>query len=91
MLQLCCASEAYQIAQSALVLALQFDRVLAAVSRPFWGTISDQIGREHAPGLAFGLQPVLLLVWSQLLEYSWTFVVRACIHMHTVGLELLCL
>ena len=83
MLQLCCGADAYQIPQSALVLALQFDRVLAAVSRPLWGTISDRIGREHALGLAFGLQAMVLLVWSRLLEYSWTFVVRVCIHIYT--------
>src|SRR5437588_239966 len=41
---------------TALVLALQIDRVLNGITRPIWGWISDQIGRENSMFIAFGIQ-----------------------------------
>jgi MFS transporter, OFA family, oxalate/formate antiporter len=42
----------------ALTFALQADRVLNGLCRPFWGWISDHIGRENTMTLAFGLEAV---------------------------------
>ena len=45
----------------ALVFALQADRLLNGLCRPFWGWISDHIGREKTMTLAFGLEGVAKL------------------------------
>jgi MFS transporter, OFA family, oxalate/formate antiporter len=42
----------------ALTFALQADRVLNGLCRPFWGWISDHIGRENTMTLAFGLEAI---------------------------------
>lgn len=42
----------------ALNFALQMDRVLNGLCRPFWGWISDHIGRENTMTLAFGLEAI---------------------------------
>ena len=41
---------------SALVLAITVDRLLNGLSRPFWGWVSDRIGRENAIFIAFVLE-----------------------------------
>jgi OFA family oxalate/formate antiporter-like MFS transporter len=41
---------------SALVLAVQLDQVLNGLSRPFWGWVSDHIGRENTMFIAFSLE-----------------------------------
>jgi MFS transporter, OFA family, oxalate/formate antiporter len=41
---------------AALPLALTFDRVTNGLTRPFFGWVSDQIGRENTMALAFGLE-----------------------------------
>lgn len=46
------------ITMAALPLAMTFDRVTNAVCRPFFGTLSDYIGRENAMALAFSLEAV---------------------------------
>ena len=33
---------------TALVLAIEIDRILNGLTRPFWGWVSDHIGRENA-------------------------------------------
>jgi len=49
----------------ALTFALAIDRVLNGVTRPFFGWVSDQIGRELTMLIAFGLEAVgiLSLYW----------------------------
>jgi OFA family oxalate/formate antiporter-like MFS transporter len=42
----------------ALTFALQADRLVNGFCRPFWGWISDHIGRENTMGLAFGLEAI---------------------------------
>jgi MFS transporter, OFA family, oxalate/formate antiporter len=69
---------------SAIVLAIQIDRILNGVTRPFWGWVSDHIGRENTMFIAFGLQaltivallqfithPVLFVILSGLAFFSW--------------------
>jgi MFS transporter, OFA family, oxalate/formate antiporter len=68
----------------ALTFALSLDRVLNGLTRPFFGWISDNIGREHTmfiaflcEGLAvFGLltfahDPVMFVVLSGLVFFAW--------------------
>jgi OFA family oxalate/formate antiporter-like MFS transporter len=53
---------------AALPFALTVDRLLNGFTRPFFGWLSDGIGRENTMGLAFGLEAaaiLLLLVFRQ--------------------------
>jgi MFS transporter, OFA family, oxalate/formate antiporter len=53
---------------AALPFALTVDRLLNGVTRPFFGWVSDRIGRENTMGLAFGLEAtgiLLLLLFSR--------------------------
>jgi len=43
---------------TALTLAAQFDRILNGLTRPFFGFVSDYIGRENTMFIAFGLEAV---------------------------------
>jgi OFA family oxalate/formate antiporter-like MFS transporter len=68
----------------ALTFALSIDRVLNGLTRPFFGWVSDQIGRENTMFIAFGLEavgiwalsvfghdPVLFVVLSGLVFFAW--------------------
>jgi len=46
---------------AALPLALTLDRLLNGFTRPFFGWLSDRIGRENTMGLAFGLEALAIL------------------------------
>jgi MFS transporter, OFA family, oxalate/formate antiporter len=48
---------------AALPLALTIDRFTNGLTRPFFGWLSDRIGREQTMGLAFGLEGVAMFVW----------------------------
>ncbi|HVZ44739.1 MAG TPA: oxalate/formate MFS antiporter [Ramlibacter sp.] len=49
----------------ALTFALAIDRVLNGVTRPFFGWVSDQIGRELTMLIAFGLEALgILALWK---------------------------
>lgn len=62
---------------TALVLALQIDRVLNGITRPIWGWISDRIGRENSMFIAFGLQGFSILWLLSLLKNPVGFVVAS--------------
>ena len=49
----------------ALTFALSIDRVLNGVTRPFFGWVSDQLGRENTMFIAFALEGVGILLLSQ--------------------------
>lgn len=49
----------------ALVFALSLNRIFDGVGRPFFGWVSDQIGRENTMALAFTLGAVALFLLSQ--------------------------
>jgi MFS transporter, OFA family, oxalate/formate antiporter len=68
----------------ALTFALTIDRVLNGVCRPFFGWVSDQIGRENTMFLAFFVEgigiysllyfannPVLFVILSGLVFFAW--------------------
>jgi oxalate/formate antiporter len=48
---------------AALPLALTVDRFTNGLTRPFFGWVSDQIGRENTMFLAFGLEGVAMALW----------------------------
>ena len=47
---------------AALPFALTVDRLLNGFTRPFFGWVSDRIGRENTMGLAFGLEGAAILL-----------------------------
>jgi OFA family oxalate/formate antiporter-like MFS transporter len=69
---------------SAVVLAIEVDRVLNGFTRPFWGWVSDHIGRENTMFIAFTLEamsvfgllhlvdrPVWFVALSGLCFFAW--------------------
>jgi OFA family oxalate/formate antiporter-like MFS transporter len=71
-------------AVSVLSLALLMERVLNGLARPFWGWISDHIGRYHTMALAFFLEglaitalallvaePIWFIIFSSLTFLAW--------------------
>jgi len=60
---------------TALVLAIQLERILNGVTRPFWGWVSDHIGRENTMFIAFGLQALTIIALLQLIDRPVWFVV----------------
>jgi len=68
----------------ALTFALAIDRILNGVTRPFFGWVSDHIGRENTMLIAFGLEavgiwalsvfghdPVLFVILSGVVFFAW--------------------
>ena len=68
----------------ALTFALALDRVLNGITRPFFGWVSDHIGRENTMFIAFGLEgvgilalakfgtdPVSFVILSGLVFFAW--------------------
>jgi OFA family oxalate/formate antiporter-like MFS transporter len=51
---------------TALVMAITVDRYLNGLTRPFWGWVSDQLGREHTMIIAFFLKAVAVFGLLQL-------------------------
>ena len=74
----------FGLSMAALTFALSADRLINGLCRPFWGWVSDQIGRENTMTLAFGLEgvakfallkfasnPVLFVVFSAFTFFGW--------------------
>ena len=59
----------------ALTFALFLDRILNGLCRPFWGWISDHIGRENTMGLAFGLQAIAIFILLRFADHPRLFVI----------------
>ena len=68
----------------ALTFALSLDRILNGITRPFFGWVSDNIGRENTMFIAFGLEaltimflfylgqdPVLFVLLTALVFFGW--------------------
>jgi len=68
----------------ALTFALSIDRVLNGITRPFFGWLSDRLGRENTMGIAFALEgfgimalalfgrdPVSFVILSGLVFFAW--------------------
>ncbi len=59
----------------ALTFALAIDRVLNGLTRPFFGWVSDQIGREKTMLIAFSLEAVGILALYQFGQQPVAFVI----------------
>ena len=59
---------------SALVMAIEVNRILNGVTRPFWGWVSDHIGRENTMFLAFLLEAVAVFGLLQLINRPLWFI-----------------
>jgi MFS transporter, OFA family, oxalate/formate antiporter len=60
---------------TAVVLAITVDRLLNGLTRPFWGWVSDHVGRENAIFVAFVLEAAAVYALLQLIAYPLWFVV----------------
>jgi len=58
----------------ALPFALSLDRVLNGITRPFFGWLSDQIGRENTMFIAFGLEGTAIILLLLLAHIPLYFV-----------------
>src|SRR5258708_21999290 len=59
----------------ALTLAISLDRIFDGFGRPFFGWVSDTIGRENTMFIAFAVAALSLLLLTQLGHSPWMFVV----------------
>jgi OFA family oxalate/formate antiporter-like MFS transporter len=59
---------------AALPLALTFDRIMNGFTRPFFGWVSDNIGRENTMGIAFILEGVAIALLLYYRENPLMFV-----------------
>ncbi len=59
----------------ALTFALSLDRILNGVTRPFFGWVSDNIGRENTMFIAFGLEAIGIVALAQLGQDPFWFVI----------------
>jgi OFA family oxalate/formate antiporter-like MFS transporter len=59
---------------TALVMAIEVNRILNGVTRPFWGWVSDHIGRENTMFLAFLLEAVAVFGLLQLIHRPIWFI-----------------
>ena len=62
---------------AALPLALTIDRVTNGLTRPFFGWLSDRLGREKTMTIAFGLEALAMLLWLQTRDNAPLFVVMS--------------
>ena len=59
---------------SALVVAIELDRVLNGLCRPFWGWVSDQIGRDNTMFIAFFGQSLAVYGLLKLIDHPLWFI-----------------
>jgi oxalate/formate antiporter len=62
---------------AALPLALSIDRFCNGLTRPFFGWVSDRIGRENTMALAFALEALAMAVWIALIDHPLAFVLMS--------------
>ena len=60
---------------SALSMALILDRVLNGLTRPFWGWVSDHLGRENTMAIAFASEAAAIVLLLHLVHRPVAFVV----------------
>ncbi len=60
---------------TALVLAIEVDRILNGLTRPFWGWVSDHIGRENTMFIAFTAEALAVFALLQLIHRPLWFIV----------------
>lgn len=59
---------------TALVSAIQIDRILNGLTRPFWGWVSDHLGRENTMFAAFTLEGAAVFLLLRLASHPVWFI-----------------
>ena len=73
------------LALPALTLAISLDRIFDGFGRPFFGWVSDTIGRENTMCIAFGVAGVSLVLLTQLGHNPWLFVLLTALFFSVFG------
>jgi OFA family oxalate/formate antiporter-like MFS transporter len=63
------------LSMAALTFALSADRLVNGLCRPFWGWVSDHIGREKTMTLAFGLEAIAIFALLKFAHNPKLFVI----------------
>jgi OFA family oxalate/formate antiporter-like MFS transporter len=79
------SSQAVLFGASALSVALVVDNVMNGTARPFFGWVSDHIGREQTMAIAFALGCGAYLLLAYVGHGPWTFVISAGLIFFTWG------
>jgi MFS transporter, OFA family, oxalate/formate antiporter len=77
--------ELFGFAMPALVFAIQLNRIFDGFGRPFFGWLSDQIGREYTMALAFFLGAIALFTLSQSASNPVVFVLVTAMYFGVYG------
>jgi OFA family oxalate/formate antiporter-like MFS transporter len=77
--------ELFGIIMPALVFALSLNRILDGIGRPFFGWVSDQIGREYTMAIAFIIGAGALYVLSQSGTNPTVFVIVTALYFGVYG------
>ncbi|QDW37901.1 oxalate/formate MFS antiporter [Bradyrhizobium sp. KBS0727] len=70
---------------AALTFAISLDRIFDGFGRPFFGWVSDTIGREHTMFIAFGTAAVMLLTLSAYGHVPVVFVLATAVYFGVFG------
>jgi MFS transporter, OFA family, oxalate/formate antiporter len=70
---------------AALTFAISLDRIFDGFGRPFFGWISDNIGREHTMFIAFGTAALMLLALSTYGHIPIVFVLATAVYFGVFG------
>jgi MFS transporter, OFA family, oxalate/formate antiporter len=70
---------------AALTFAISLDRIFDGFGRPFFGWVSDSIGREHTMFIAFGTAALMLLTLSVYGHIPVVFVLATAIYFGVFG------
>ncbi|MBR0714012.1 oxalate/formate MFS antiporter [Bradyrhizobium liaoningense] len=70
---------------AALTFAISLDRIFDGFGRPFFGWVSDTIGREHTMFIAFGTAALMLLTLSAYGHVPVVFVLATAIYFGVFG------
>jgi MFS transporter, OFA family, oxalate/formate antiporter len=65
------------LTMAALPFALSADRLVNGLCRPFWGWISDHIGRENTMTIAFGLEAIAIFILVKFAANPMVFVIMS--------------
>jgi OFA family oxalate/formate antiporter-like MFS transporter len=68
-----------------LSVALVVDNVMNGLARPFFGAVSDRLGREYTMALAFTLGALSYWLLASFGAHPWTFVICAALIFFTWG------
>lgn len=70
---------------AALTFAISLDRIFDGFGRPFFGWVSDQIGREHTMFIAFGTAALMVLTLSVYGHIPIVFVLATAVYFGVFG------